>query len=94
VQVFVDGVYVDVAYRVDGAAHTVVLPKFRPGAVLQLLLENMGRINFSHGMDKASKVRLCVYASMRLYPTFAQFHLQSLGPFPAQTSRSPLHHYA
>jgi beta-galactosidase len=51
-QVFVDGVLQGVAYRVSGLTVNVVA---KVGALLAILMENMGRINFSHGMDNENK---------------------------------------
>ena len=55
--VFVDGKFVDTVYRVtspDGVQ--IQLPEgTRTNARLQVLVENMGRINFSHGMDNTLK---------------------------------------
>eukprot|EP00041_Stephanoeca_diplocostata_P011407 m.188329 g.188329 ORF g.188329 m.188329 type:complete len:797 (-) comp18526_c0_seq2:98-2488(-) len=54
VQVFVDGVYQGVSYRTSGGPVTLSIAA-KAGAVLRLLVENMGRINFSHGMDNEIK---------------------------------------
>lgn len=53
VQVFVDGTYVGSSYRVDNSPGVNVTT--RQGSELQLLLENMGRINYGHGMDHETK---------------------------------------
>jgi len=53
VQVFVDGAYVGNSYRVGGAPPVSITTN--SGSKLQLLLENMGRINFGHGMDHETK---------------------------------------
>jgi len=52
VQAFVDGVYQGTSYRVSPTPITI---NAKSGAVLQILLENMGRINYGHGMDQDSK---------------------------------------
>jgi hypothetical protein len=56
VLVFADGQYAGVLYRVTKDPLTVVLPGgLKAGSMLELLVENMGRINFSHGMDDERK---------------------------------------
>jgi beta-galactosidase len=52
-QVFVDGVLQGVAYRVSPPTTVTIMAKV--GSMLTILLENMGRINFSHGMDNENK---------------------------------------
>ena len=48
--------YGGVAYRVNSTSVSFTLPHTVPaGTVVHLLLENMGRINFSHGMDAETK---------------------------------------
>jgi hypothetical protein len=54
VHVFVDGVLQGIVYRVSPAPVQVVVKAGGKG-LLQLLVENMGRINFSHGMDDERK---------------------------------------
>ena len=48
--------YGGVAYRVNATSISFALPYRAPaGTMVHLLLENMGRINFSHGMDTETK---------------------------------------
>ena len=54
VQVFVSDGYYGTLYRVTPGT-AVELPSAPKGALLQLLVENMGRINFGHGMDDTRK---------------------------------------
>ena len=54
-QIFVDGVYKGVIYRVTNPTAVISLTGVKDGSLLQLLVENMGRINFSHGMDDERK---------------------------------------
>jgi hypothetical protein len=42
-------------YRVTNPTAVIALSGLKAGSVLQLLVENMGRINFSHGMDDDRK---------------------------------------
>ena len=42
-------------YRVTNPTASIALSGLKAGSVLQLLVENMGRINFSHGMDDDRK---------------------------------------
>jgi beta-galactosidase len=53
VQVIVDGAYVGSSYRVENSPPVTV--NTHSGSTLQLLLENMGRINYGHGMDQETK---------------------------------------
>jgi hypothetical protein len=55
VLVILDGRHVGTLYRTSKDALTVALPGLMDGSKLQLLVENMGRINFSHGMDDERK---------------------------------------
>lgn len=54
VHVFVDGVLQGIVYRVSPVPVNIVVKAGGKG-LLQLLVENMGRINFSHGMDDDRK---------------------------------------
>ena len=54
-QIFVDGVEMGTLYRVSNPTAAIALSGAKAGSVLQLLVENMGRINFSHGMDDDRK---------------------------------------
>ena len=55
VQIFVDDVEMGTLYRVSNPTATITLTGAKSGSVLKLLVENMGRINFSHGMDDDRK---------------------------------------
>ena len=55
VQVFVGGEFQGTSYRVTGSAPVNVTGK--AGDKIQLLVENMGRINFGHGMDNEHKAK-------------------------------------
>ena len=62
-QVFVDGVLQGTSYRVNSAPPVTITAKV--GSILTILLENMGRINFSHGMD--DEVCSCVRLDTQLF---------------------------